>query len=443
MQNYSIMNKIGIIIAREFNERVKKKSFIITTILMPLLMIGMMAAPTLMMLFAKGEQKTLLVIDESSVVAPQLEGNEDVEFKTVDAALEEARKDMDVFGVLWIGENIVDSPSDVKLYTNSSSSMSLEESITAQIEKVIERERLKRYDIDNLEDIMKDLKASVTMTTYRNDQSEEGKDEQATSSVVSYLLGLVLGMMLYMFLIIYGSMVMTSVIEEKGSRVLDVLVSSVSPFQLMMGKILGVAAVAVTQIAIWGVLVCGIGSAVLPALMPDDVMQSVEAVQAGQMTLEEADMDAETISALSLATDMSGLVMMFVWLLLFLLGGFLFYSAMFAAVGSAVDSIQDANQLQTPITVPIILALILAMSVFNDPNSPLAFWGSIIPFTSPVVMMARIPFDIPTWQIVLSLVLLYASVAGMAWVAGKIYRVGIFMHGKKPSFKELLSWVKQ
>ncbi|MBR3911464.1 MAG: ABC transporter permease, partial [Alistipes sp.] len=341
------MNKIGIIIAREFNERVKKKSFIITTILMPLLMIGMMAAPTLMMLFAKGEQKTLLVIDESSVVAPQLEGNEDVEFKTVDAALEEARKDMDVFGVLWIGENIVDSPSDVKLYTNSSSSMSLEESITAQIEKVIERERLKRYDIDNLEDIMKDLKASVTMTTYRNDQSEEGKDEQATSSVVSYLLGLVLGMMLYMFLIIYGSMVMTSVIEEKGSRVLDVLVSSVSPFQLMMGKILGVAAVAVTQIAIWGVLVCGIGSAVLPALMPDDVMQSVEAVQAGQMTLEEADMDAETISALSLATDMSGLVMMFVWLLLFLLGGFLFYSAMFAAVGSAVDSIQDANQLQT------------------------------------------------------------------------------------------------
>ena len=437
------MNKIGIIIAREFNERVKKKSFIITTILMPLLMIGMMAAPTLMMLFAKGEQKTLLVIDESSVVAPQLEGNEDVEFKTVDAALEEARKDMDVFGVLWIGENIVDSPSDVKLYTNSSSSMSLEESITAQIEKVIERERLKRYDIDNLEDIMKDLKASVTMTTYRNDQSEEGKDEQATSSVVSYLLGLVLGMMLYMFLIIYGSMVMTSVIEEKGSRVLDVLVSSVSPFQLMMGKILGVAAVAVTQIAIWGVLVCGIGSAVLPALMPDDVMQSVEAVQAGQMTLEEADMDAETISALSLATDMSGLVMMFVWLLLFLLGGFLFYSAMFAAVGSAVDSIQDANQLQTPITVPIILALILAMSVFNDPNSPLAFWGSIIRFTSPVVMMARIPFDIPTWQIVLSLVLLYASVAGMAWVAGKIYRVGIFMHGKKPSFKELLSWVKQ
>ena len=410
---------------------------------MPVLMIGMMAAPTLMMLFAKGEQKTLLVIDNSGVVAPQLESNEDVVFKDIDLSLEEARADDTIFGVLWIGKQVVENPSEVKLYTNSSSSMTLEESITAQIEKVIERERLKRYNIEGLEDIMKNLQASVSMTTYRNDQSVEGEQEQATSSTVSYLLGLVLGMMLYMFLIIYGSMVMTSVIEEKGTRVLDVLVSSVSPFQLMMGKILGVASVAVTQIVIWGVLVCGIGSAVLPALMPEDMMQSVEAVQAGQMTAVEADIDADLLSAVSLATDVSGLVMIFVWLALFLIGGFLFYSAMFAAVGSAVDSIQDASQLQTPITVPIILALILAMSVANDPNSPLAFWGSIIPLTSPVVMMARIPFGIPTWQIVTSLVLLYISVAGMAWVAGKIYRVGIFMHGKKPSFKELLSWVKQ
>ena len=172
-------------------------------------------------------------------------------------------------------------------------------------------------------------------------------------------------------------------------------------------------------------------------------MQAVEAVEAGQMTALDAELDADMLSALSVATDVGGLVMMFVWLLLFLLGGFLFYSAMFAAVGSAVDSIQDANQLQTPITMPIILALILAMSVFNDPTSSLAFWGSIIPFTSPIVMMARIPFGIPTWEIVLSLVLLYASVVAMAWAAGKIYRVGIFMHGKKPSFKELLSWIKQ
>ena len=437
------MGKIGIIIAREFNERVRKKSFIITTILMPLLMIGMMAAPTLMMLFAKGEQKELIVLDDSGVIAPQLAGDEELVFKSLECTVEDARAYAEVFGVLWIGSDIVDNPNNVKLYTNSSSSISLESNISSQMESIIEQERLKRYEIDNLEQIIKDVEANVTLTTYRNDLQEEGKEEEATSSGVAYMLGLVLGMMLYMFLIIYGSMVMTSVIEEKGSRVLDVLVSSVKPFELMMGKILGVASVAVTQIAIWAVLVCGLSAAVLPALMPEDMMQTIEAVEMGTMTSAEAGMDVDMLSAVSLATDLVRLVMMFVWLLLFLVGGFLFYSAMFAAVGSAVDSIQDANQLQTPITVPIILALIMAMSVFNDPDSSLAFWGSIIPFTSPVVMMARIPFGIPTWEIILSLVLLYLSVAAMAWVAGKIYRVGVFMHGKKPTFKELLSWIRQ
>ena len=437
------MGKIGIIIAREFNERVRKKSFIITTILMPLLMIGMMAAPTLMMLFAKGEQKELIVLDDSGVIAPQLTGDEELVFKSLECTVEDARAYAEVFGVLWIGADIVDNPNNVKLFTNSSSSVSLESNISSQMESIIEQERLKRYEIENLEQIIKDVEASVTLTTYRNDLQEEGKEEEATSSGVAYMLGLVLGMMLYMFLIIYGSMVMTSVIEEKGSRVLDVLVSSVKPFELMMGKILGVASVAVTQIAIWAVLVCGLSAAVLPSLMPEDMMQTIEAVQMGTMTSAEAGMDVDMLSAVSLATDPARLVMMFVWLLLFLVGGFLFYSAMFAAVGSAVDSIQDANQLQTPITVPIILALIMAMSVFNDPDSSLAFWGSIIPFTSPVVMMARIPFGIPTWEIILSLVLLYLSVAAMAWVAGKIYRVGVFMHGKKPTFKELLSWIRQ
>ncbi len=437
------MNKTGIIIAREFNERVRKKSFIITTVLMPVLMIALMAAPTLMMIFAKGETKTLLVVDDSGVIASQLTGDDDVVFETSTLAPDEARARTDRFGVLWIGGDIVDNPSNAKLYTNSSSSMSLESSISSQMEKIIERERLKRYDIDNLEQIMRDVKASVTLSTYRNDLAAEGEEKEATSSGTAYMMGIFLGMMLYMFLLIYGSMVMTSVIEEKGSRVLDVLVSSVSPFRLMMGKILGVAAVAVTQIAIWAVLVCGVGAVVLPAIMPDDVMRSVEAVQSGAITSAEAGIDADMLSAVSLATDPVRIVMMFVWLLLFLTGGFLFYSAMFAAVGSSVDSIQDAQQLQTPVTIPIILAIILAMSVFNDPNSSLAFWASMIPFTSPVVMMARIPFDIATWQIALSLAVLYASVAGMAWAAGKIYRVGIFMHGKKPTFKELLSWIRQ
>ena len=439
------MNKIKIIIAREFNERVRKKTFIITTLLMPILMLGLMAAPALMMLFFKGDSKSLLVVDESQKVAPLLEGNDELELRVTSQSLSEARKDESVFGVLWIGEDVVDNPSSVKLYTNSSSSMTLEENLSSQIEAVISNERLKRYEIENLEQILRDMEVNVTLTTYRNDLTATTEDsgEEVTSSFVSYMLGMVLSIMLYMFLMIYGSMVMTSVIEEKGSRIIDVLVSSASPFQLMMGKILGVASVAVTQIAIWAVLICGVSSVVMPMLIPDDMSQTLAAVESGSISIAEAGIDSDMLSALTLASDTGSLVMMFVWLTLFLAGGFLFFSAMFAAVGSAVDSVQDASQLQTPIMVPIIFALIASMSVSNDPNSALAFWTSIIPFTSPIVMMTRIPFGIPTWEILLSLVLLYVSVVGMAWVAGKVYRVGIFMHGKKPSFKELLSWIRQ
>ncbi|MBR5877854.1 MAG: ABC transporter permease [Alistipes sp.] len=439
------MNKIKIIIAREFNERVRKKTFIITTLLMPILMLGLMAAPALMMLFFKGDSKSLLVVDESQKVAPLLEGNDELELRVTSQSLSEARKDESVFGVLWIGEDVVDNPSSVKLYTNSSSSMTLEENLSSQIEAVISNERLKRYEIENLEQILRDMEVNVTLTTYRNDLTATAEDsgEEVTSSFVSYMLGMVLSIMLYMFLMIYGSMVMTSVIEEKGSRIIDVLVSSASPFQLMMGKILGVASVAVTQIAIWAVLICGVSSVVMPMLIPDDMSQTLAAVESGSISIAEAGIDSDMLSALTLASDTGSLVMMFVWLTLFLAGGFLFFSAMFAAVGSAVDSVQDASQLQTPIMVPIIFALIASMSVSNDPNSALAFWTSIIPFTSPIVMMTRIPFGIPTWEILLSLVLLYVSVVGMAWVAGKVYRVGIFMHGKKPSFKELLSWIRQ
>ena len=414
------MNKISIIIAREFNERVRKKSFIITTILMPVLMLALMAAPTLIMLFAKGETKHLLVIDDSGIIAPGLESGEEVVFEPTDKSLEEARTDTDVFGVLWIGGDIVNNPTDVKLYTNSSSSVALESTITSQMERIIENERLKRYNIENLDQILKDVKVKVSLSAYRTDLTDGTEPSEATSSALSYALGGAMGIILYMFLIIYGS-----------------------PFQLMTGKILGVAAVAATQVAIWAILICGVGAAMMSALVPADMMETVRAVETGAMTSAQAGVDADLISAVSLATDPAQMVMMFVYLLLFLVGGFLFYSAMFAAVGSSVDSIQDAQQLQTPVTIPIVLGFILMMTVFEDPNSPIAFWGSIIPFTSPIVMIARIPSHIPSWQIILSLVVLYASVAVMIWIAARIYRVGILMHGKRPSFKELLSWIRQ
>ena len=434
------MSNISIIIQREFNERVRKKSFIITTLLMPLLMVALMAAPALIMQFSRGDEKR---IDESGLVAPRLESDEELRFEPTDLTTEEARRTLtDRFGVLRIGGDILENPSDVKLYANSSSSLSVESSITDQIERILEAEKLKRYNIDNLQQILDEVKTTVTLQTFRNDKSQE-EETHAQSSTVATVTGYVLGFILYMFLLIYGQMVMQSVIEEKNNRVLEVMVSSVRPFDLMMGKILGIASVAVVQVAIWGVLICGIGAAVMPHLMPSDVMASAQAMQQGLPDAAAASgMDPETLQAVAAITDLGYIVRIFVCLLLFVFGGYLFYSAMFAAVGSAVDNVQDASQLQTPITLPIILALLMMFAVIRDPNSQMAFWFSVIPFTSPIVMIVRIPYDIPLWEIALSLAVLYASFVGMVWFAAKIYRVGIFMYGKKPTLGELFKWVR-
>ena len=434
------MSQIGIIIEREFNERVRKKSFIITTLLMPLLVVALMVAPSLVMIFATGDTRHVAVIDHSGVIAPSLESGSEVVFEPTDLSVDDARKNLtDIFGVLEIGSDILSNPNDVKLYTNTSSSMLVEDNIRSQIADIIEREKLKKYDIHNLPEILKEVETTVSIQTFRNDG--EG-DSEAQSSVISTGIGFVLGMVLYMFLIIYGGMVMQSVIEEKNSRVLEVMVSSVKPFDMMMGKILGVAAVAAVQVLIWGVLICGVSALAMPALIPSDIMQNVEAMQQGTLNMAQTDMDMDMLRAIGTATDFGYLATIFVWLLLFIIGGYLLYSALFAAIGSSVDSVQDAQQLQTPVMMPIIFSIIIMMTILNDPNSTLAVWCSYIPFTSPVVMMARIPSGVPVWQIVVSLAILYATFVAAVWFAAKIYRVGIFMYGKKPSFRELWKWVR-
>ncbi|MBQ5903681.1 MAG: ABC transporter permease [Alistipes sp.] len=435
------MNKIGLIIGREFNERVRKKSFIITTILMPVLMLLLMAAPALIMSFSQGDEKQIGVIDESTMIGSRLESDETIRFETLDIPLEEARRTRtDLFAILYIAPDILENPKGVQLYANSSTSMTLEMEICGQIERILEEEKLKGYEIENLQAILNEIETSVSMQTFRNDKSQEEVSE-AQSSMVATVIGYILAFVLYMFLLIYGSMVMQSVIEEKNNRVLEVMVSSVKPFDLMMGKILGVGSVAVLQVVIWGVLILGMGTLVVPHLMPDEVMASATAIEQGA-ALQNADLDPEMIQAIAAVTDVSYLLKIFVSMILFVFGGFLLYAAMFAAVGSAVDNVQDASQLQTPITVPIILGLLMMMAVINDPTSKLAFWFSVIPLTSPIVMMARIPYDIPTWEIVLSLVVLYASFVALVWFAAKIYRVGIFMYGKKPTLKELWKWMR-
>ena len=440
------MSQLGIVIGREFNERVRKKSFIITTILVPLLMLAVMAVPTLIMLYSSADTKQIAVIDQSGLIAPSLESNDEIEFVACTQTLDEALADTesDRFGVLVIGEDILTNSSAVRLYASASTSVMMEEGIEKQIAHIIETEKLKTYDIENLPQIMEAVKTSVTLQTIRSDKEGTG---HSVSAGVSFAIGYVLAFVLYMFLLIYGQMVMTAVIEEKNTRVLDVLVTSVKPFQLMLGKILGVAAVAVVQVMIWGVLlfaaVTVVTQTVLPNVMDAEAAEQLAAYQAGTLDTSTVDAaDIEGLKAFAAATDLGYLASVFCYLLLFLVGGYLFYSAMFAAVGASVDNITDAGQLTTPITIPIILALMVMFVVMKDPNSSLAFWFSIIPFTSPIVMMARIPAGIPVWEPLVSLVVLYASIAAMVWLAAKIYRIGILIHGKKPTFKDLYKWLR-
>ena len=421
-----------LIIEREYLERVRKKSFIIVTLLMPILMIGLMIAPTLMMLYSTSDQKQIVVIDKSGRVADKLQPSAEILF-VEESVLSKAEacnvynEESGIFGVLYIGEEI-EARDSVQLITNSSLSPMLEENIATQISSIVEREKLLAYNIDNLDEILANVETHIELSTYLNDGTGAEESMESTSSGMNYILGLVLGMLLYMVILLYGQMVLTSVVEEKSSRVLDVMVTTCTPFQLMMGKILGIALVAITQIGIWALLVISSSKFLLPTLLPADIA---------------ATNDMMLGSVVGTLGDTGYIAMLFTYLLLFILGGFLLYASLYAAAGSAVDSVQDGQQFNTVIMLPIILSIIVMTSVFNDPNSSLVFWGSMIPFTSPVVMVARIPFGIPTWEIVTSLLILYATFILTKWMAAKIYRVGIFMHGKRPSWGDLWRWIRQ
>lgn len=416
-------NKTLIILSREYLQRVRRKSFIITTILMPILMVGLMMLPALIDKFSDKENKVFAVIDDSGAIAPALQNTPELKFVSTDASEEELRKNEDYDGILIIGKSIIDNPSDVTLYSRGAMSPQSEMIISSQIGAIIEQYRLTEYNIENLPQILAEVHADVNMKTLRIDEDED----RVTSTIVSSLVGMLMSLVLYMFVLIYGQMVMTSIIEEKNNRVLEVVVSSVSPSRLMMGKILGIGAVAVTQIVIWALLICSFTTWVMPSMLSSFLNGGT---------------DIDLMQALTMLGDTGYILNLFVLLTLLLVGGYLFYSAIYAAIGSAVDNIQDASQLQTVAVVPIILGMVFSMSVINDPNSTLAFWLSMIPFTSPMVMMARIPFGIPAGQIVASLAILYASVLFLIWLSAKIYRVGIFMYGKKPTFKELIRWAK-
>lgn len=388
-------------------------------------MVGLMALPALIATMSVPEKKTVEVIDNSGLIAGNLKSDNLTEFVIADQPVDSLKNNPDVGAILIIGKNIIDNPNDATLLYHGTPSMILEAQIANQLSSSIEDLRLKKYNIENLAKIIEEVKADVSLTTIRID----GDDDTETSSMMSFAIGLGMAFLLYFFILMYGQMVMNSIIEEKSSRVLEIVVSSVNPQSLMLGKILGVGLVALTQILIWCGIIAFFSAFVLPSV-----------IGGASTAATGAELDS-MVAAILQISDLSFLLPLLGWLVLFMVGGYLFYSSIFAAIGSSVDNIQDASQLTFLPTIPIILGFIFAPTVVQDPDSTLAFWTSVIPFTSPMVMMARIPFGIPVWQIILSVVALYASFMFMIWLAAKIYRVGIFMHGKKPSVRDLIRWM--
>ena len=452
------MRNIGIIISREYLTRVRKKSFLVTTFLVPVIFAAICILPSVIMLFAKDTGKQVAVVDQSSIVMPYLEDTDEIDY--TDCSMENPDSLKADFAARGLDAVVLISPVDtvartvtVTTYSEKPLSVTMKESIKARADDAVEDYRIAQYEISDLKQIMSDIKADVAMSTYTLDESGE---EKITSSEVFMAISMILSMIIYMFIAMFTGMVMQSVIEEKSSRVVEVLVSSVKATELMFGKIIGVACVALTQFFLWIVLtlliVGGVSAFIgLDSMMGDPAQTEQMMEMAGQMGGTGVDMDAMAAAASEeggMAAVMSTLAninwgqMILAFVIYFVLG-YLLYASFFAAIGSAVENEADTNQLQIPVTIPLLLAFFVAIYAFNAPDSQLVWWFSMIPFTSPIVMLSRIPFGVPGWELALSVVLLVATFIACAWLSAKIYKIGILMFGKKTTFKDLWKWLKQ
>ncbi|MBO7198254.1 MAG: ABC transporter permease [Tidjanibacter sp.] len=439
------MGKIAIIAGREFNERVRKKSFIITTILMPIAFVAIMFIPALMMNISSDEKKEVVVVDQSGLVGNRLQDSSSLHYTISDKTAEEvAAENNDIFGILIVGKDVATNPTNVQLLTYESSTINIENEIAGQISSIIESEKLKAYNIEDIDAILEAIETPVSLRVKQLGESGETKE---SSSVLNIALAYIFGFLIYMFVFLYGNMVMQGVIEEKSNKVMEVMVSSVKPFQLMMGKILGIASVAVTQFVIWVVFILVVGSAAMSIFGLNELVASAGSAAAmdpaaAMMSSSMPAIDEEMVAIIKTVTDPAYLFRILGGFLIYFIGGYLLYAAMFAAVGSAVDNEKDTNNLQLPITLPLMVALFVMLSAMQDPHGPLAFWCSIIPFTSPIVMMVRLPYGVPGWELGLSIGLLVVTFVAIVYLAGKIYRVGVFMYGKKPTLAELIKWAR-
>ena len=451
------LRNINIIISREYLTRVRKKSFLLTTFLVPILFAALCILPSVIMFMAKDTGKQVGVVDQSGIVMPYLVDTDAIDY--IDYSDQTADSVKASFNELGLDALVVVSAIDqenrtvsVASYSSKPMSVDMKETITSKIDNAVEDYRISLYDMGDLKGIMESIESDISMATYTLDESGE---EKISSSEVYMVISMLMSIIIYMFIAMFSGMVMQSVIEEKSSRVVEVLVSSVKATELMFGKIIGVACVALTQFFLWILLTLilvggfsafvGFDSIMGDPAQTEQVMQMSGMASVGGVSAE--DMMAMTQEQNELGAVFTTLkeidwLMMIVAFVIYFALGYLLYASLFAAIGSAVENEADTNQLQMPITVPLMLAFFIALYAFNAPDSPIVWWGSMIPLTSPIVMLARIPFGVPVWELALSVVLLVATFAACGWLSAKIYKIGILMFGKKTTFKDLWKWLR-
>jgi len=440
------MSKISLIIKREYSTRVMKKSFILLTFLTPVLMVGMISLIVFLGTIKDDKVKKIVVIDKTQLYKDVLKNNESYTFQFSDASVDELRKqneeESEFAALLYISKDLsVDSTAAV-MYSDKQVNLELKTYVSGLLNKYIEQQKLAVYNIPNLKEMVDKSQTDINLKTIK--WGEDGKEKEA-SAELALVIGMITAFIIYMFIVIYGAQVMTGVVQEKTNRIVEVMISSVKPFELMMGKIIGIAMVGLTQFLMWVLLTGAIMFGLSSAFAKDIDMDSVKKVQEmGQMGMQNMPNDdvMSKIQDVTIALNGLDFVQIISLFIIYFLGGYLLYASLFAAIGSAVDNETDTQQFSMPIMLPIIFAIYAGIFSAENPDGPLAFWCSMIPFTSPIVMMVRLPFDVPFWQIALSISILVLSFIGTTWMAGKIYRTGILMYGKKTTWKEMWKWLK-
>jgi len=449
------MNKIGLIIKREYTTRVRKRSFIIMSILGPILFASLMVVPALIAMSEDQEVKRIAVVDSSHLFMDVIPESEYLKFDYLEnARLNDIKRTYSTggyYGVLYISHIVAFEPNSVVFYSDKQPNLATKMHISRAMENYIRDQKLKTYEIENLDNILKSVKTRINIRTIKI--TETGREKESHTGV-AMAVGYLGGFLIYMFIFFFGAQLMRGVIEEKVNRIVEVIVSSVKPFQLMMGKIIGIAMVGLTQFMIWVVttflLVTLASTLIFPEMnmspteqvISQDIMSSgpVEEYPEAEPEAKSEDMD-EIMGFLSSLKDINFALTLGSFIFYFL-GGYLLYGALFASIGAAVDNETDTQQFMLPLTIPLILALLVLVNSINNPDSSISFWFSIIPFTSPIVMMGRLPFGVPNWEVGLSMALLVITFIGMTWLAAKIYRTGILMYGKKTSYKEIAKWIR-